>query len=86
LGVLYSAVKQDSLAEVQLKRIIQLNPDDVSGRFELSRIYLRRQRPQEAIAMLETALRLKPDFQQARDMLASIYRTFNRDSTRTSAR
>jgi len=66
LGIIYTRQKNDSLAEACFRRAILLNPKSAQPYFNLAALKMKQRRFDEALAHINTVVRLAPDHQEAR--------------------
>ncbi|MHB9035209.1 MAG: glycoside hydrolase family 10 protein [Armatimonadota bacterium] len=65
-GVRYAAANQLGLAEVHLKKAVELDPDFADAHFRLGRVYLREHKLARARECFETALTIDPSHAYAK--------------------
>jgi len=85
LGLIYGArgaTKRGSLAEVECKTALRLNPEYINAYIQLGEIYLNRKKPQETIKQLGKIIAIRPDLPQTYQTLAYIYRNHMADSVK----
>jgi protein O-mannosyl-transferase len=68
LGVAYARLNENSLAEACFNQAIRLDPDAAQPHFHLAVIKFNQRRLDEAIKHLNEAVRLAPQWQEARDL------------------
>lgn len=74
IGLIYAKDNDTIKAMEALKMSVSLNWNDADAHYNLGVAYARQQDWANARRSFETALRLKPDFQQAKDALAQLDR------------
>ena len=82
LGAALVALNQDQLAEQRFLTVLQLNPQSANAHFGLARLMAASQRRNDAIKHLKAALRIRPDYRQAQELLNSLSKTPTNSSER----
>lgn len=82
LGLIYNAGKRDSLAEVECKTALRLNPEYINAYIQLGQIYLNQRKPQETIQQLEKIIAIRPGLPQTYQTLAYVYRDYLADTVK----
>jgi tetratricopeptide (TPR) repeat protein len=66
LGSIYLQLKRHDLAEIALKKALQINPDYANAHFRLGGVYLEEKRPLEAQEEFQKVIELAPDSLEAK--------------------
>jgi O-antigen ligase/Tfp pilus assembly protein PilF len=67
LGSVYLQLKRHDLAEIALKKALQINPDYANVHFRLGGVYLEQKRPLEAQEEFQKVIELAPDSPEAKN-------------------
>lgn len=77
LGIVYMKMQQLELAELMLRRTLEIDPNNSGAYFNLGSVLVGQKRYAEALDQYETALRIDPGYELAATWAAMMYEELN---------